>query len=169
MWKKVVLFVVLGLSWGIPLLAQTSDDCQKCDCYHPTVPKSCEKCCGIMKYIKTLTEQLNQAVLKGDVATYDKLLANDYSAINILGGTSTKADVLEDYKSGRLKFEAIEVTDTKVRVYGDTALVNSTVNVKGHLGATDLSGQYRSVRVWVKRKGQWHSVSFQATRVAQQP
>lgn len=119
--------------------------------------------------IKAVNEQLNQAALKGDVATFDKLLADDTIGINVLGVTSTKADVLENFKSGKLKFEAIEVTDTKVRVYGDTALVNATANVKGHFGATDLSGQYRSVRVWVKRKGQWQSVSFQATRVAQQP
>ncbi len=119
--------------------------------------------------IKSLTEQLNQAALKGDVATFDKLLADDYITINVVGVPNTKADVLENFKSGKVKWEAIEVTDMKVRVYGDTALVNSTANVKGHFGATDLSGQYRSVRVWVKRKGQWQSVSFQATRVAQQP
>ena len=124
---------------------------------------------NVEQSIKALSEQLNQAGLKGDVATLDKLYARDYIAINIFGRTSTKAEVLENFKSGKLKFEAIEVTDTKVRLYGDTALVNATANVKGHLGATDLSGQYRSVRVWVKRKGQWQSVSFQATRIAPQP
>ena len=119
--------------------------------------------------VKAMTEQLRQAALKGDVATYDKLLADDYIVINGVGGTSTKADILENFKSGNLKYEAIDVSDTKVRIYGDTALVNSTANLKGHLGATDFSGQYRSVRVWVKRKGQWQSVSFQSTRVAPQP
>ncbi len=124
---------------------------------------------NVEQSIKALTEQLNQAALKGDAATYDKLMADDYISISILGATSTKAQILENYKSGKTKFEAINVLDTKVRVYGDTALVNYTANVKGHSGATDLSGQYRVVRVWVKRKGQWQSVSFQATRVAQQP
>ncbi len=121
---------------------------------------------NVEQSIKAMTEQLNQAALKGDVATYDKLLADDYISISILGGTSSKAELLENFKSGKLKFEAIDVSDMKVRVYGDAALVISTANVKGHSGATDLSGQYRSVRVWVKRKGQWQSVSFQATRIA---
>jgi ketosteroid isomerase-like protein len=116
--------------------------------------------------IKAKTEQLNQAALKGDVATYDKLLADDYTSISVLGTTSNKAQILENIKSGRLKFEAIDVSDMKVRVYGDTALVNSVVNVKGHLGDADVSGQWRSVRVWVKRNGQWRSVLFQATRIA---
>ncbi len=124
---------------------------------------------NVEQSIKALTQQLDQAALKGDAATYDKLLADDYISINIFGAASTKAQILENYKSGKTKFEAIDVLDMKVRVYGDTALVNITSNVKGHSGDTDLSGQYRIVRVWVKRKGQWQGVSFQATRVAQQP
>ncbi len=124
---------------------------------------------NVEQSIKGLMEQLRQAALKGDAATYDKLLADDYIVIGINGATFTKADVLEQYKSGKLKFEAFEISDLKVRVYGDTALVNATVNEKGRLGDTDLSGQFRTVRVWVKRKGQWQSVSHQFTRIAQQP
>ena len=124
---------------------------------------------NVEQSIKATTEQLRQAALKGDVATLDKLLADDYIAISIFGGTSSKAEVLERFKSGKLKYDAIEISDMKVRVYGDTALVNTTANLKGHFGDTDLSGQYRSVRVWVKRKGQWQSVSHQFTRNAPQP
>ena len=124
---------------------------------------------NVEQSIKALTAQLDQAALKGDAAPYEKLAAGDYTSINIFGTTSTKADILEGLKSGKIKFEAIDVLDMKVRVYGDTALVNYTENVKGRSGDTDLSGQYRTVRVWVKRKGQWQAVSFQATRVAPQP
>ena len=122
---------------------------------------------NVEQSIRALDEQVRQAALKGDVATFDKLLADDYIEINVLGVTSTKAQVLEIYKSGKVKWEAIDVSDMRVRVYGDTALVNATLNVKGHVGDTDISGQWRIVRVWVKRKGQWQRVSFQATRVAQ--
>ena len=124
---------------------------------------------NVEQSIKALTEQGRQATLKGDVATVDKLLADDFIGIDPAGGTSTKAQVLELFKSGKVKYEAIEISDMKVRVYGGTALVNTTANVKGHVGDIDISGQYRGVRVWVKRKGQWQSVSFQSTRVAQQP
>ena len=122
---------------------------------------------NVEQSIKALTEQGRQAALKGDVPTLDKLLADDYIGIDPAGGTGTKADTLENFKSGKLKAEAIDISDLKVRVYGDTALVNATTNLKGHFGDMDISGQYRSVRVWVKRKGQWQSVSFQSTRVAQ--
>jgi len=119
--------------------------------------------------IKGLTERLNQASLKGDPDPYDKLLSDDYISISVYGTARTKPEVLEPYKSGKIKWEAIDVLDMKVRVYGDTALVNYTAKVKGHLGATDLSGLERAVRVWIKRKGQWQCVSWQATHIAQQP
>jgi ketosteroid isomerase-like protein len=124
---------------------------------------------NVEQSIKAMTEQWRQAALKADVATVDKLLADDFIAISGLGETITKAEALELYKSGKLKFEAIDVLDMKVRVYGDTALVNTTMNLKGHSGATDFSGQWRNVRVWVKRKGQWQTVSNQWTRIAPQP
>jgi len=124
---------------------------------------------NVEESIKALSEQGRQAALKGDVATIDKLVADDFIGVDPAGGTSTKAQVLELFKSGKVKYEAIEISDLKVRVYGDTALINTTANVKGHLGDIDIGGQYRGVRVWVKRKGQWQSVSFQSTRVAQQP
>jgi len=124
---------------------------------------------NVEQSIKGLMEQVRQANLKGDVATFDKLLTDDYIWIMSDGTTGTKAEVLENFKSGKLKFDAVDVSDMRVRVYGDTALVNGTVNVKGHFGDADISGQYRFVRVWVKRKGQWQSVSLQNTRVARQP
>ncbi len=124
---------------------------------------------NVEQSIKAMTEQLRQAALKGDAATFDKLLADDCIVIGPTGSPLTKADVVENFKSGKLKYDAVDVSDMKVRVYGDTALVNDTVNIKGHLGARDISGQYRGVRVWVKRKGQWHYVSNQLTRIVQQP
>ena len=124
---------------------------------------------NVEQSLKALTEQARQAALKGDVTAVDKLLADDFIGINPVGETNTKADVLELFKSGKLKYDAFEISDMKVRVYGETALVNASANVKGHLGDIDISGQFRAVRVWVKRKGQWQTVSFQSTRVAHQP
>ncbi len=117
--------------------------------------------------IKSLNEQLNQAAMKGDASVYEKLVSDDYVSIGITGMVSTKADLIANYKSGKTKFDSINPKDTKIRVYGDVAIVIGTADVKGHTGNTDISGQYRSTRVWLKRNGKWQSVSFQATRVQQ--
>lgn len=117
--------------------------------------------------IKSLSEQLRQATLKGDASSLEKLLADDFLWIDSTGFVRTKADELDGFKSGKLKYDTLDVSDMKVRVYGDTALVNTTAASSGHLGDRQFNAQYRTVRVWVKLKGTWQCVSYQATRVAQ--
>ena len=73
---------------------------------------------------------------------------------------------MELLKSGKLKYEAYDYSNIKVRLYGDAAVVNCTLNQKARLGDKDLiAGPYLVVLVWAKRNGQWQTVSWQATRV----
>jgi len=58
------------------------------------------------------------------------------------------------------------VRDSKIRVYGDTAVVTSLLFFKGTTSGKPFSGDVRSTRVWVKQKGNWKCVAFQVTRVA---
>ena len=76
---------------------------------------------------------------------------------------TTKQDSLSARKSGQLRYEAIDVTDMVVRVYGDTAVVTARADVRGHQLGEDFSGPYRYTRVWVRRSGHWQAVSYQAT------
>ncbi len=116
--------------------------------------------------IRAINDQLRDAALKGDVATFEKHLADDYVSIGATGAVSTKAQVLDLFRTGKIKYESIDVTDIQVRVYGDTAVVTSTANVKGRLGDQEIAGQFRSVRVFVKRGGTWKAVSFQSTKIS---
>lgn len=54
----------------------------------------------------------------------------------------------------------------KVRVYGSTAVIMGKADVKGMLGGKDATGQIMFTRVYVKKGGQWQSVAFQQTSVA---
>ncbi len=119
--------------------------------------------------IQALTEELRQAFLTGDVATFDRLLADDFIHITAWGTSATKPEVLARFKSGKEKWEAVEISDMTVRVYGDTALVDSTMSMTGRIGDVDIKGPVRAVRVWVKRKGLWQSVLVQYTRIARRP
>ena len=66
---------------------------------------------------------------------------------------------------GRCASTRLELTDTRVRVYGDTAVVTSQAQVEGTNGTSDISGQYRYTRVYNRRLGQWKIVSFEASRM----
>ncbi len=78
----------------------------------------------------------------------------------------TKAETVEMYKSGRLKWDAIDLKNRKVRMFGNAAIVTREDNVKGHMGSNEISGTYRTTVVYVKTKnGQWRDVTFQTTKV----
>lgn len=115
--------------------------------------------------IESLEEQWLNGVVQNDVATANRLLADDYLGINPNGTLETKADALAQRRSGTVKISSIEPNNVKVRVYGDTAVVTSLVDVQGHEGDHDISGRYHYTRVYSRRDGAWKIVSFEASRV----
>jgi ketosteroid isomerase-like protein len=115
--------------------------------------------------IENLESAWRTAVVQNDVATINRLLADDYLGINPDGTLETKADALAQRRSGTVKISIIEPDNVKVRVYGDTAVVTSRVDVQGHDGERDISGRYHYTRVYSHRSGEWKIVSFEASRV----
>ncbi len=116
-----------------------------------------------IREIIDMERQAKEASLHRDAEFSQRSLADDYVAITPLGQVTTKQDTVSARKSGQLRYEAINVTDMVVRVYGDTAVVTARADVKGHQLGEDFSGPYRYTRVWVRRTGHWLAVSYQAT------
>ena len=116
--------------------------------------------------IKKMEVERAAAVVKGDVAKLDKETAEDYALITAAGQMSDKAQMLSAFKSGESKLSVDTVSDMKVHVYGDTAIVTGKADVKGMLGGKDATGQMLFTRVYVKKGGHWVAVALQQTRAA---
>ena len=116
--------------------------------------------------LKKLETDRAAAVVKGDVATLEKQTSDDYTLINMNGQMSDKSQMVSAFKSGQTKLTSDELSDMKVRVYGNTAVITGKADVKGTLGGRDATGQIMFTRVYVKKGGQWQSVAFQQTRVS---
>lgn len=116
--------------------------------------------------IESLEAQWRTALMQNDVATVNRLLADDYLGINPNGTLETKADALALRRAGTTKISSMDPINMKVRVYGDTAVVTSQVQVEGHDGDRDISGRYHYTRVYTHRSGEWKVVSFEASRIA---
>jgi hypothetical protein len=116
-----------------------------------------------IRLIVDLERQSKEASLRRDSEFSLRMLAADYVAITPLGQVTTKDETISARRSGQLRYEAMNITDMVVRVYGDTAVVTARAEVKGHQLGEDFSGPYRYTRVWVRRNGQWQVVSYQAT------
>ncbi len=118
------------------------------------------------KEIEGLEQDWRQALLSSNIGALDHLLADDYLGVTANGTLETKADLLALRRGGTVKFSELNLSDLKVRVYGDTAVVTSRAEVAGTNGGTDISGHYRYTRVYNRREGQWRIVSFEASRIA---
>jgi ketosteroid isomerase-like protein len=121
---------------------------------------------SVHKEIEGLELDWRQAQLSNNVTEVDRLLADDYLGINANGTLETKADELTRRRSGSFHITQLDLSDIKVRIYGDTAVVTSKADVIGKNGDRDISGRYRYTRVYSNRDGQWRIVSFEASRVS---
>ena len=119
----------------------------------------------IHKEIEALEQQWRQATVTNNIGTMNKLLADDYVGITSNGTVENKAQALAQRSAGTIRITKLDITDTHVRVYGDTAVVTSQAQLAGTNGTSDISGQYRYTRVYNRRLGQWKIVSFEASRI----
>ena len=123
---------------------------------------------GVEQQIRDLEGQINAAVVSGDLHVFERLLADDFTHTNQSGIFRTRAQWLANHKPGQSPYDAYDVDDMKIRVYGDTTVVTARTTPRGRDSkGKPITGQYRYLRVWAKRDGQWRAVAFQGTRIAQ--
>jgi uncharacterized protein (TIGR02246 family) len=115
--------------------------------------------------ISALSDQMIQANLKGDEGFYQKHYADDATIVHGNGKLVTKQEDIADLKSGALKYEAIDVREKTIRVYGDTAVVHLLINFKGSLNGQPFAPiNLRRTVVWNKQGGDWKVIAWQVTR-----
>jgi ketosteroid isomerase-like protein len=81
--------------------------------------------------VGALDTQYQKAVKKNDVATMERILADDFVLVTGNGWKQTKADLLKESFRGEITYEHQEDTDRTVRVWNDTAVVTALLWAKG--------------------------------------
>lgn len=83
------------------------------------------------KIVSALDTEYQKAVEKNDAATMARILADDYVLVVGDGKTYTKADLVEDAKSGKTHYAHQEDSQQTVRVWDDTAVVTALLWAQG--------------------------------------
>jgi hypothetical protein len=132
---------------------------------------------GAEREIRELEAQLSRAVVVGDRAFFERVLAADFTHTSHSGKFKTRGEWMAENKfenrqgkpqPGKTTYEAFEVDDLAVRIYGETAVVTGRSTPKGQNAKGEpIRGHYRFLRVWVKRGGLWQAVAFEGTRIAE--
>lgn len=120
---------------------------------------------SIEKSILQMERDWTEAGLKNDFKTMDRIIADDWVAIDFAGKTITKAQAIADLKSGASKNQSVELGEMKVRVFGNTAVVTGSDTEKSTYKGKDSSGKYVWTDVFVNRNGRWQAVASQSTKI----
>ena len=123
---------------------------------------------AVEQQIRSLHDQRRQAALKDDAGFFEKQLANQYLGVGADGRLRTKAETIQNFKSGAIKYEAIDERDVTVSTYGDAAIVNSTASVKGTIQGKPVNGNYHATFVYVKEGGSWREAAFELAPLVKQ-
>src|SRR3954453_2031950 len=114
--------------------------------------------------VRQMIEKYRAAILQHDIAALEKIWADDYVFVNAAGDVLGKTERLANIKSGTTTLDSIKHEEkSTVRVYENSAVTTSRVTLKGQYSGQPISGEYRSILVWVKGSGGWQLVSNQLT------
>jgi ketosteroid isomerase-like protein len=122
------------------------------------------------KAVATLDTEYQAAVKNNDVATMDRILADDFMLVTGLGKTYSKKDLLEEARSKRVIYEHQEDINQKVRVWGDTAVVTALLWAKGTEDGKPFDYKLWFSDTYVRTQNGWRYVLAQAsTRLPNTP
>ena len=114
---------------------------------------------------QSVRETLNEvavALRSNNIVPLDKLYANDYISVSTRGYLVTKESRLESITSGLIKYELYDYLNMKIRLYGNTAVVNATIKIK-------IKGQedntFLTTYVLTKNGEHWQIVNAQSTNI----
>ena len=115
------------------------------------------------KAVEALDIEYQVAVKQNDVATMDRILADDFVLVTGLGKTYTKTDLLEEARSKRTVYERQEDSARKVRVWGDTAVVTALLWAKGTEDGKAFDYKLWFSDTYVRTPAGWRYVLAQAS------
>jgi ketosteroid isomerase-like protein len=112
--------------------------------------------------VRAAAEGWRDALMRQDKAALDRLIADDLVYTHAGGKTQNKAEYIESVTTGPSRYESFTDSDTKIRVYGDVAILTGNVDVK--LVGRDIY-RVRTLEIYKKNNGQWQFAVKEGVRV----
>ncbi len=109
--------------------------------------------------IISMERKMLSAMLESDIISLDRLMHKDLLFNIPTGQTITKELDLENYSSGNMKIVSIQSSNQSVKIIDDTAVVSTTIVMKGAFMKNNLDGTYRIIRVWKMFGNAWKVIA----------
>lgn len=117
--------------------------------------------------VRDLERQFEGAILHGDLAFFERVLAPEFTHTSQNGRHRSRAEWLANHKPGETPYDSLNTEGLNVQVFGPTAIVTGRITPKGRSSSGGpIEGEYRFMRTWINHDGNWQVVAFQSTRIA---
>lgn len=118
-------------------------------------------------------EAINRALLDNNADALAALLASDWIVVSAFGGIAQRAGFIEAVRKGYFVHKTAVLSNPRVRIYGNTALVTSHLStsgtfvdeVNGKLANECFDVQETETDVLVWQSGGWKSVLLHETKI----
>jgi ketosteroid isomerase-like protein len=114
--------------------------------------------------ILSLHEAGDRALMSADLAALAQILADDYVQYNEAGKAFTKQDVLNNFRTGAIRYPSIVSTGRVIRIFGDTAVVHGSESDEVVADGKRSAVRYVYLDVLRKSDGKWKLVASQLAR-----
>ena len=108
--------------------------------------------------IRALESKWVDAYKQRQITTVASLLADDYVITLEDGSTYGKVGFIS-YNAGSLRVDVAEVSDLKVRMHDNIAIVTAAYHEKGVLAGKSYDYHDRLTDVWMKTAGKWQLIA----------
>ena len=109
------------------------------------------------------TDAFNRALKEQDYAALEGLYADDYMLVRPDSSVLNKKDVLQDLRSGGLRFHSIELGQPEVRIYESTAVLTAESQAVSSRNGMESRSHFRLVAVYVQQGQLIKLAHFQST------
>ena len=115
------------------------------------------------KDILALEERRIVAMTHQDFGALEQLVHDQLVYTHSTAAVDNKASWLGSMKSGRVKYKSANVTEQKVRIFGDVALVTGRAEMGAEVGGQAKTLRLRFLDAWTKTPQGWKFVAWQST------
>ena len=110
-------------------------------------------------------ENLTSALRANDSVAVARYLAPDWIVVSTYGGMAARDGFLAAIKSRAFTRHTMRISEPRVRLYGDVAVITARTDTSGLLGGKKFNVHERTTDVLVWRDGGWRSVLTHETEL----
>jgi ketosteroid isomerase-like protein len=113
--------------------------------------------------VKAFYEEFLEALKSGDIASLERIYADDYMLVRPNGDTLSKGETLADLRHHSMRFISFEVSDVLIRTKGSVGILTAVVRSTAVRDGAELKTHARQVAILSKENERIRISHFQST------